>query len=221
MKLNGPRPCARCATEFSGRYEHKNYAQRFCSQKCNDDDRSERVRKTWPTRPEMLEMVIDQNLSDSVIGAKYGKSYEWTRRVRNAYEIKAVPKPAHREIKHGRYIGRGNFNVAQKGEDQCRNCGAQPTGQGPLGALHLHHVIPRSMCKATQTDLRNGIPLCRQCHIGWHERILTIPRTVFTQEEWEFLITAPVFGQNVKAWLEDNYPATASRAERQARLRAA
>ncbi len=81
-----------------------------------------------------------------------------------------------------------------------------PASRSGLDGLHLHHVIPRSMCKATQTDLRNGIPLCRQCHAGWHERTLTVPRSVFTAEEWEFLIAAPVLGQNVKVWLERNYP---------------
>lgn len=152
-------------------------------------------------------MVRDEKLSDSVIGKRYGHSYEWGRRVRNAYGIPAEPKPPHRTVKHGRYIGRGNWTIANKGETRCRNCGAQPHGRGPLGALHLHHVIPRSMCKAIATDLRNGIPLCHRCHSGWHERTVVISRSVFTVEEWSFLCAAPVIGQNVVAWLEDNYPA--------------
>ena len=167
---------------------------------------SERVRSSWPTEIEMRMMVFTENLSDAKIGKRYGHSYEWARRVRGAYGIPAVPKPAHREIKHGRYIGSHMFTVTAKGEDRCRACGKQPTGGGLFGSLHLHHVIPKSMCRATRWELRNGIPLCYECHGGWHDRRVVLYRDVFTEEEWSFLVTVDLLGQNVEAWLEDHYP---------------
>ncbi len=154
----------------------------------------------------MRAMVFEEKLSDAEIGRRFGHSYEWSRRVRNAYGIPALPKAPHRTVKHGRYIGEGNWTVAKKGDDRCRCCGAQPNGQGPMGALHLHHVIPRSMCKATSTDLRNGIALCFDCHQGWHERRIVIYRDVFTVEEWTFLIGVQLLGQEIVPWLDANYP---------------
>jgi hypothetical protein len=147
-------------------------------------------------------MVLDEKLSDAQIGERYGHSYEWSRRVRNAYGIPALPKPPHRAVKHGRYVGSHKWNVAAKGERRCRNCGKRPEARG----LHLHHVIPRSMCRATKTDLRNGIPLCSDCHGGWHDRRLVIYRDVFTQDEWAFLCAVQLTGQEVVPWLDVHYP---------------
>lgn len=92
------------------------------------------------------------------------------------------------------------FNVRLKGEASCRNCGA-------AGHLHLHHAIPRSVCKEVRLDLRNGIPLCPSCHARWHQRTLVIYRDVFTSEEWEFLCSVELLGQRTSAWLDDHYPA--------------
>ena len=149
-------------------------------------------------------MVYGEKLSDSQIGARYSHSYEWARRVRNAYGLKALPKPAHREIKHGRYVGAEKWTVRNKGEDRCRACGKQP-GSGVFG-LHLHHVIPRSMWRDGKQDLRNGIPLCFDCHQGWHDRRITIYRDVFTAEEWSFLSSVQLLGQRIGPWLDANYP---------------
>lgn len=205
-KTTRKRPCARCGVMFVGQSEHKNYAQRFCSGTCAKAAQSERLRQDWPTLEEMRRLVYVEKLSDSKIGAIYGHSYEWARRVRNVYGFKALPKPPHREVKHGRYIGADKWGVTQKGEDRCRACGARGGGDTLFGRLHLHHAIPRSMCRATKTDLRNGIPLCSACHRGWHDRRVTIFRDVFTVAEWEFLSSVQLTGQLVGPWLDANYP---------------
>jgi hypothetical protein len=95
------------------------------------------------------------------------------------------------------------FNVRLKGETCCRNCGAEATAVLPL---HLHHAVPRSMCKAGRRDLRNGITLCHACHMGWHYRTKTIYRDLFTEAEWSFISSLELLGQNITAWLEDRYP---------------
>lgn len=203
---NRPRSCVECGDLYQPRHEHKNYAARFCSRECAKVNVTRRKRAHWPTEAEMRQMVYAEHLADSAIGGRYGHSYEWARRIRNHYRIPAQARPPHREIKHGRYIGLTGFSVKAKGEAACRACGATPTGTGPMGALHLHHAIPRSMCKATKTDLRNGIPLCRACHAGWHDRQVTIYRDAFTVAEWAFLLTVDLLGQEVGPWLDRHYP---------------
>lgn len=96
-------------------------------------------------------------------------------------------------------VRRRHFNIALKGEDRCRNCGA--TGQ-----LHMHHVIPRSMHRQGITEILNGIPLCPRCHHGWHHRSITICREIFTVDEWAYLTSVKLVGQDVLAWLDDRYP---------------
>lgn len=95
------------------------------------------------------------------------------------------------------------FNVRLKGETYCRNCGAEAT---PVLSLHLHHAVPRSMCKAGRRDLRNGITLCHACHMGWHYRTRTIYRDLFSEEEWAFISSLELLGQNITTWLNDRYP---------------
>jgi 5-methylcytosine-specific restriction endonuclease McrA len=91
------------------------------------------------------------------------------------------------------------FNLRLKGEDRCRNC-----GRG--GPLHLHHAVPRSMSHAARTELLNGLPLCPRCHSGWHQRVVTIYRDVFTEAEWQFISAVELFGQRIGAWIDDRYP---------------
>jgi len=91
------------------------------------------------------------------------------------------------------------FNVRLKGESACRNCGA-------TGRLHLHHIVPRSMSKAGRRDLRNGVTLCVNCHMGWHHRRVTIYREIFTDEEWRFVSALELLGQRVGAWVDLRYP---------------
>lgn len=92
------------------------------------------------------------------------------------------------------------FNVKLKGEERCRNCGSSES-------LHLHHIVPRSMCKAARRDLRNGVPLCAACHARWHARSVTIYRNILTDEEWSYVSSLELLGQNIAAWLDDRYPA--------------
>lgn len=85
------------------------------------------------------------------------------------------------------------WSIITKGEKDCRNCGRP--------AVHLHHVVPRSKSKAGQRDLRNGIPLCFDCHRGWHDRRVIIPVTCLRVPELLLAVelTGPV-------WVERNYP---------------
>jgi hypothetical protein len=92
------------------------------------------------------------------------------------------------------------FNVRLKGETCCRACGA-------TDVLHLHHAVPRSMCKAARRELRNGITLCIRCHMGWHHRRVVIYRDLFTADEWAYISTLDLRGQRIEAWLDDRYPA--------------
>jgi HNH endonuclease len=91
------------------------------------------------------------------------------------------------------------FNTRLKGESCCRNCGAS-------GLLHLHHIVPRSMCKAARRDLRNGLPLCVACHNRWHARTGTIYRDILTPAEWDYVSSLELTGQNIAAWLDARYP---------------
>lgn len=91
------------------------------------------------------------------------------------------------------------FNLKLKGEDCCRVC-------GDTHRLQLHHAIPRSLSRAARTELRNGIPLCVSCHMGWHRRGLTIYRDLFTSDEWAYISSVQLTGQRIEAWLDDRYP---------------
>lgn len=87
------------------------------------------------------------------------------------------------------------WGITAKGEEECRNCGCE--------ADHLHHVVPRSKSKAGVDDLRNGIPLCFDCHRGWHDRRVVIPLWRLKPDELRF---AAEISDDV--WLERNYPPT-------------
>ncbi len=200
------RTCPVCEVVFRARGETYRYAQRFCSQSCATTHQMAEKRAKWPTVSQMLRMVNVEKLSDAQIGRIYGHSYEWARQVRAAYDIPAVPKPPTRTVTHGRFIGAQGWSVAKKGEDCCRVC-RRPAAPGRLGALHLHHLVPRSMHKASRLDLRNGIALCSACHQGWHDRSLTIYRDVLTTAEWDYVSGITLLGQNIQTWLDRNYPA--------------
>lgn len=85
------------------------------------------------------------------------------------------------------------WSVKSKGERHCRACGRM--------ASHLHHIVPRSKTKAGHRDLRNGLPLCFDCHRGWHDRRVTIPLTCLRRDE---LLLAVELANPV--WVERNYP---------------
>ncbi len=114
--------------------------------------------------------------------------------------MKAERPPKPKDRSPGYSAGRfaRQFNLKKKGEETCRNCGGWATD--------LHHAIPRSVCRATRADLRNGLPLCRRCHQGWHHRKVVLHRNLFTEEEWAYLSSVELTGQRIEAWLEDHYP---------------
>lgn len=109
--------------------------------------------------------------------------------------------------KHGRRIGIQipGWKLNNKGEKKCRNCGAN--GRGENGRLELHHAIPRSKARHVKADLRNGVPLCQVCHTGWHGKRVAIYRDIFTEEEWAFISSVKLTGENIGAWLDKHYPA--------------
>jgi hypothetical protein len=91
------------------------------------------------------------------------------------------------------------WKLSRKGETNCRNCGSGERVQ-------LHHVIPRAHSQSAKGDLRNGIPLCGACHTGWHSRMVTIYRDVFTVEEWDYLASVDLVDRDITFWLDQNYP---------------
>ena len=106
-------------------------------------------------------------------------------------------------FKHVKRIGdnlRG-WSVLEKGDFQCRNCGVSDR------ALHLHHVVPRSVCPPeAKRDLRNGIPLCNSCHAKWHMKSLVIKRSAFTEEEWGYISMMRLTSREITGWLNEHYP---------------
>lgn len=110
--------------------------------------------------------------------------------------------PAYR---HGKRVGdaiRG-WSPRDKGEDRCRNCGSTEYPQ-------LHHVIPRSKHPGSRRELLNGITLCAPCHMGWHRNTLHISRDLFTADEWAYLTSVQLVGEDINAWLDRKYPAEAT-----------
>lgn len=75
----------------------------------------------------------------------------------------------------------------------CRNCGAR--------AAHAHHVLPRSTCRDGITEPLNIIPLCDDCHGGWHDRYVTLYRSIFLAAE-----LAWVLAHGDPVWLDEWYP---------------
>jgi hypothetical protein len=76
--------------------------------------------------------------------------------------------------------------------------------------LHRDRERARSQAKnpAQRARRRAARPARRVevCHTGWHHRRVTIYRDVFTEDEWAWLTTQELRGQNVIAWLDDRYP---------------
>jgi hypothetical protein len=95
-------------------------------------------------------------------------------------------RPASRSLPKG-------WGLTKKGEGSCRNCGQ--------AATHLHHIVPRSKSKRGYSEVEaNGLPLCYDCHRGWHDRIVPVPHRVMTDEEFGFAVA--VAGG---FWVEHNY----------------
>lgn len=192
-----PRDCGYCGETFTpDRWQR---AGKYCGSKCSGRAHSERVKAGYPPREEIERLYLDEGLSDRELGLRYGHSHQWAFELRKHYGIagrapQRGPKPLHERA------DRARWSIALKREERCRNCGAGGV------FLHLHHAIPRSMCRATKYDLRNGLPLCGSCHPKWHCRTTTIYRDVFTEEEWEFLSSVQLTGQEIGPWLDERYP---------------
>lgn len=126
-------------------------------------------------------------------------------RSRNVESVRAVGQgrlgSKNPNYKHGRRaeVWHRRFNLKLKGEDCCRNCGADYT-------LHLHHAIPRSKSREARDKLLNGVPLCPKCHLGWHRKCVVLYRDIFTAEEWAYLSSVELVGERIEAWLDDHYP---------------
>lgn len=75
----------------------------------------------------------------------------------------------------------------------CRNC--------PAKAEVAHHVLPRSMCGEGITEPLNQIPLCDDCHRGWHDRFVILYRSILTAVEWAW-----VSAHGDPVWLDHWYP---------------
>lgn len=165
---------------------------------------------TFSVRPSVVKKGHGKYCSIACRGKHQGAP---SKRPGAAAKISAAKRgPRNAAFKTGLHratVTRNGTNLKAKGEDRCRVCGYGSN-------LHLHHIIPRSMWRRGITELLNCIPLCAHCHAGWHHRWLTIYRDVFTPEEWAFISSADLLGQNVTAWLDERYPVPADERTRAA-----
>lgn len=76
---------------------------------------------------------------------------------------------------------------------RCENC------NGPHA--QLHHAIPKSILEEGRNEPLNFIRLCHACHIGWHQRSVTIYRTLFSGESWKWISE-----RMPERWLDTWYP---------------
>lgn len=127
---------------------------------------------------------------------KASHTEEWKQRLSRQRRGKANPNYRNGSRTEANRVAASHrrWNLALKGEESCRNCGA--------AAKHLHHIVPRSVTRRGLYDVeRNGLPLCPPCHFGWHRRSLTITRDVLTEGELGFALGAAGEG-----WLDLWYP---------------
>lgn len=170
-----PRNCAVCGKSFAP----TNNRQRYCSPPCAADADSE--------------TVVCERCGKSIRKRKQGVpgrfcSVDCSARATAPARAEKLRRPTtHRR----RAVGWG---LKAKGEESCRRCGGQ--------ANHLHHIVPRSRSHEGYEDVAgNGLPLCWECHMGWHDRRVTINHAVLT--DVEFLRAVEIAGG---AWVERNYP---------------
>lgn len=201
------RRCVECDTEFEARQEYRGMTRKFCSRAC-----------CWANRRRPVELVCDEcgetfevKSSQAKGGRRYCSRGCWAKNSRmsddqyrdNAermhIERRGRANPAFKHGRDGNRAWRTRFNLPLKGEDRCRACGSPEN-------LHLHHAIPRSMSRAARDEILNGLPLCVHCHISWHRRGQTIYRDAFTEEEWAYLTSVKLTGQEIQPWLDERYP---------------
>jgi predicted HNH restriction endonuclease len=68
-------------------------------------------------------------------------------------------------------------------------------------ASHAHHILPRSTCPEGVKEPLNIIPLCDDCHRGFHDRFVILYRSILCLEE-----LAWVLGHGDPVWLDEWYP---------------
>lgn len=199
-RANQVKMCPHCGDEFLAFGEYVGLIRKFCSPACNGAARSARTIASYPPEAEVRRLYEVEGMSDVKLGKHFGKSYQWAFKLRKHYGIAPNPSSAY-HVPLSRRRDRARWGIHLKPENCCRLCGV--TG----ASLHLHHVIPRSMCTASKFDLRNGLPLCGTCHHKWHQRSVVIYRDVFAPDEWAYISTVELTGQRIEAWLDDRYPA--------------
>jgi hypothetical protein len=196
------RPCVQCGKEFDAR--QRNPSRRYCSMACSGMAHRKRAEQTCMgcgTSFVARTSEIDRG------GGKYCSRTCWIKYLDPpALRPGVADKIAVAKTKTGKQAGRrtrqlqnAGMTLQAKGETSCRNC-------GQTDHLQLHHVIPRSMWRRGILELLNGVPLCVRCHMGWHHHRVVIYRDIFTAEEWAFLTSADLLGQEVSAWLDKRYP---------------
>lgn len=88
-----------------------------------------------------------------------------------------LKRPGHWKPLDRKPLPRTSWCIASKGESQCRACGAPATC--------LHHIVPRIASDEGRRDWdRNGLPLCKPCHRGWHNRIVDLPHEILSDAEF-------------------------------------
>lgn len=137
--------------------------------------------------------------SRTCIKGHYKHTEEWRKQMSERNKDRNGRKNPN--FKGGRQAGyatremRREFNLAKKGERECRVCGSHDN-------MNAHHAVPRSISPAGRADLRNCLPLCGVCHSSWHRQgKVVIHRDHFTETEWNFITT--LIGS---PWLDKRYP---------------
>lgn len=176
-------PCRDCGVEIT---VFSTLTQRRCAS-CRDE--RYRKPKTCP-------------VCETVFISGYGNRNTCSMKCRNRKLSLDRGGDGNPSFKTGKRVGVHipGWRKQAKGEYACRNCGSREWVQ-------LHHAIPRSKWKAGEADLRNALPLCHDCHMGWHHRKMVIYRDIFKEEEWKFLCSATPTGENIGPWLDARYPA--------------
>jgi hypothetical protein len=169
-------PCEECGSMFA---QPKWARLRFCSPKCSYAAKCRAEGKErWPKE------ATCQGCGERFM-AKEAKNKYCSSRCANRTRARAAAKRTRQKQPWGLIL---------KGELFCRNC-HRP-------ALHLHHIVPRSRSRKGQDDVQgNGMPLCFDCHRGWHDRRVTLYRGCLTAHE-----LATAISLTSAAWVDRNYP---------------
>jgi hypothetical protein len=202
-----PRPCAHCGLVYQPLDNAP--SRKYCSRECSNLARQKREERVCA---ECGAPFIARTSEIRRRGGKYCSRECWRKnsgltpeqyRVnadRMSVKRRGKGNPRYKHGKNGDRARLSKFSLAVKGEPCCRNCGSTER-------MNLHHIIPRSMFAAGRDEIRNGLPLCAVCHSSWHRRgRVTLYRDIFTEEEWAYLSSVTLLGQNIEAWLDDRYP---------------